>query len=59
MITHRLAMLGPVSHDAVMNEGRLVEFGDRDEVMKRHMAQSNAGKPDKAPKPGQALRAQL
>ena len=59
MITHRLAMLGPVSHVAVMNEGRLVEFGDRDEVMKRHLAKSNAGKPDKAPKPGQALRAQL
>ncbi|HEY7806445.1 MAG TPA: type I secretion system permease/ATPase [Croceibacterium sp.] len=58
MITHRLAMLGPVSHVAVMNEGRLVEFGDRDEVLKRHVVKSNAGKPDKADKPEPVLRAQ-
>jgi len=50
MITHRLAMLGPVSHVAVMNDGRLAEFGERDEVLKRHMAQSNAGKPAKPAK---------
>ena len=58
MITHRLAMLGPVSHVAVMNEGRLVEFGDRDEVLKRHVVKSNAGKPDKADKPGTGHEAQ-
>jgi ATP-binding cassette subfamily C protein len=59
MITHRLAMLGPVSHVAVMNEGRLVEVGDRDEVLKRHVVKSNAGKPEKPGKPGDALRAQM
>ncbi|MEP6866993.1 MAG: type I secretion system permease/ATPase [Novosphingobium sp.] len=35
MITHRPAALGPVTHVAVLNAGRLVDFGARDEVMGR------------------------
>jgi ATP-binding cassette subfamily C protein len=35
MITHRPAALGPVTHVAVLNAGRLVDFGPRDEVMGR------------------------
>lgn len=35
MITHRPATLGPVTHVAVMNGGRVVDFGPRDEVLKR------------------------
>lgn len=62
MITHRLAMFGPVSHVAVMNEGRLVEFGERDEVLKRHVVKSDGSKADRTRRPDktdQALRAQL
>ena len=35
MVTHRPATLGPVSHVAVINAGRLVDFGDRDAVLER------------------------
>ncbi len=35
MITHRPATLGPMTHIAVLNQGRIVEFGTRDEVMKK------------------------
>lgn len=35
MVTHRPATLGPISHVALMGGGRLVDFGERDEVMKR------------------------
>lgn len=35
MITHRPATLGPVSHIAVMANGRLADFGTRDDVLKR------------------------
>ncbi len=35
MITHRPATLGPISHVAVMQNGRLVDFGERDAVMQR------------------------
>jgi len=35
MITHRPATLGPATHLAVINGGRLVDFGERDAVMKR------------------------
>jgi ATP-binding cassette subfamily C protein len=52
MITHRPATLGPISHIAVMSEGRLVDFGERNEVLKRTMAQAGGGKPRKA---GQAV----
>lgn len=35
MITHRPATLGPATHLAVINSGRLVDFGERDAVLKR------------------------
>lgn len=37
MITHRPATLGPITHVAVMQGGRLIDFGDRDAVMQRTM----------------------
>lgn len=44
MITHRPATLGPITHVAVMANGRLSDFGPRDEVMRRL---SQAGAPGK------------
>jgi len=35
MVTHRPATLGPVSHIAVLSVGRLIDYGERDEVLKR------------------------
>lgn len=35
MVTHRPATLGPVSHIAVLNSGRLVDFGPRNAVLER------------------------
>jgi ATP-binding cassette, subfamily C, bacterial PrsD len=35
MITHRPATLGPATHLAVMQSGRLVDFGERDSVLQR------------------------
>jgi ATP-binding cassette subfamily C protein len=35
MITHRPATLGPATHMAVMQGGRLVDFGERDAVLQR------------------------
>jgi ATP-binding cassette subfamily C protein len=35
MITHRPSTLGPVSHVAVLNQGRLADFGERDAVLRR------------------------
>ena len=35
MITHRPATLAPITHVAVMQNGRLVDFGERDAVMQR------------------------
>jgi ATP-binding cassette subfamily C protein len=43
MITHRPATLGPSTHLAVINSGRLVDFGPRDEVMQRMQAQNPQG----------------
>jgi ATP-binding cassette, subfamily C, bacterial PrsD len=40
MITHRPATLGPATHLAVINAGRLADFGPRDEVMQRMQAQN-------------------
>lgn len=40
MVTHRPATLGPVSHIAVINQGRLAEFGERDAVMKKLAGQA-------------------
>lgn len=40
MITHRPATLGPSTHLAVINAGRLSDFGPRDEVMQRMQAQN-------------------
>lgn len=36
MVTHRPATLGPVSHVAILQAGKLVDFGERDEVLQRH-----------------------
>lgn len=33
MVTHRPATLGPVSHLAVIDAGRLIDFGPRDEII--------------------------
>lgn len=35
MVTHRPATLAPVSHIAVLNAGRLIDFGERDAVLQR------------------------
>ncbi|MGD9664756.1 MAG: type I secretion system permease/ATPase [Novosphingobium sp.] len=35
MITHRPATLAPVSHIAILKEGQLTEFGERDDILKR------------------------
>ena len=35
LITHRPATLGPVTHVAVLNGGRLTDFGERDAVLHR------------------------
>ena len=35
MVTHRPSTLGPVSHVAVLNAGRLVDFGERDAVLQK------------------------
>ena len=35
MITHRPATLGPATHMAVMQNGRLIDFGERDAVLNR------------------------
>ena len=35
MVTHRPATLGPITHVAVLNSGRLADFGERDAVLKR------------------------
>jgi len=40
MITHRPATLGPSTHLAVINAGRLTDFGPRDEVMQRLQEQA-------------------
>jgi ATP-binding cassette subfamily C protein len=45
MITHRPATLGPVSAIAVLNAGRLVDYGDRDAVLKRLAEKGGAAKP--------------
>jgi ATP-binding cassette subfamily C protein len=52
MITHRPATLGPSTHLAVINGGRLVDFGPRDEVMQRMQAQNPQVQADPALSPG-------
>lgn len=47
MITHRPATLGPATHLAVINGGRLVDFGERDAVVKR--MQGDGGQPRVVP----------
>ena len=47
MVTHRPATLGPTTHLAVLNAGRLTDFGERDEVLARQ-AQAGAGRPASA-----------
>lgn len=41
MVTHRPATLGPISHVALLRDGRLAEFGERDAILQK-MAQANA-----------------
>ena len=52
MITHRPATLGPISHVAVMQNGRLVDFGERDAVMQRTLQASDSTTMASAPAPG-------
>ena len=40
MITHRPATLAPITHVAVINNGRLADFGPRDEVLQRTLQAS-------------------
>ena len=40
MITHRPATLGPATHLALINSGRLADYGPRDEVLQRMQAQN-------------------
>jgi ATP-binding cassette subfamily C protein len=44
MITHRPATLGPATHMAVINSGRLADFGPRDEVLQRMQPQADPGR---------------
>ena len=39
MITHRPSSLGPATHVAMLTAGKLVDFGPRDEVLKRVLKQ--------------------
>jgi ATP-binding cassette subfamily C protein len=49
MITHRPATLGPATHLAVMQHGRLVDFGDRDAVLHRIGGETaRPARPDRA-----------
>jgi ATP-binding cassette subfamily C protein PrsD len=43
MVTHRPATLGPVTHIAVLANGRLADFGERNAVLERTMKQSSIG----------------
>lgn len=36
MVTHRPATLGPISHVAILNDGKLADFGERDTVLQRN-----------------------
>ncbi len=42
MITHRPATLGPATHLAVMQAGRMTDFGERDAVLARMQPAANA-----------------
>ena len=57
MVTHRPATLGPVSHVAVLSNGRLVDYGERDDVLKRTARIELAGTPaaEADPRPQGAL----
>lgn len=35
MVTHRPATLGPITHVAIVSAGRLIDYGERDAVMRR------------------------
>jgi ATP-binding cassette subfamily C protein len=52
MVTHRPSTLGPTSHVAVLGAGKLVDFGERDDVLKRQtqMRQEPAGLVQTKPK---------
>ncbi len=55
MITHRPATLGPITHVAVMQNGRIVDFGDREAVMQRTLPggePATSGAPPAPPAPG-------
>ncbi len=45
MVTHNASTLGAVSHVAVIVGGRLADFGERDEVLKRHSPQKDEPAP--------------
>jgi len=51
LITHRPATLRPITHVAVMSEGRIVDIGERDEVLKRSMVKVEGGDPRKRGQP--------
>jgi ATP-binding cassette subfamily C protein len=52
MITHRPATLGPATHLAVINAGRLSDFGPRDEVLQRMQTQNAPGQNAQVPADG-------
>lgn len=51
MITHRPATLGPITHVAVMQNGRIVDFGDREAVMQRTLPGGEPATPGTRPAP--------
>jgi ATP-binding cassette subfamily C protein len=51
MITHRPATLGPITHVAVMQNGRIVDFGDREAVMQRTLPGGEPATPGARPAP--------
>jgi len=58
MVTHRPATLGPISHVAVLAAGKLVDFGERDQVLARQAGEKAASPPPAPARTVQIRRAQ-
>jgi ATP-binding cassette subfamily C protein len=57
MVTHRPATLSPVSHVAILNAGKLVDFGERDEVLQRQSQAQGHGQPQVSAEPAGLVQA--
>jgi ATP-binding cassette subfamily C protein len=51
MVTHRPATLGPLSHVAILNAGKLVDFGERDAVLQRQAQAQGQSQRQAKPEP--------